>query len=88
MGVGELLHPVAFPRHQPQDAHEGPHVAYAPRFLFQFLPLRRLVDAGEDVRVGVAECTEQGLTPGAFPDHLKQERRAVREAERAAFMTP
>lgn len=87
LGVGEFLHSVAFPRHQPQNTHEGPHVAYAPRLLLQFLPLCRLVDAGEDVRVGITECTEQGLTSGSFPDHLKQETTAAHEAERTVFMT-
>ena len=71
--VGEFLHPVALPRHQPQHAHEGPHVADAPGLLLQLLPLRCLVDAGEDVSIGVAQGEEEGLAPGIFPNHLRQE---------------
>ena len=85
--VGELLHSVALPRHQPQDAHEGPHVADAPRFLLQLLPLCCLVDAGEDVRVGITQCTEQCLTSGIFPNHLKQETEAMQEVEGAVFIS-
>ena len=85
--VGELLHSVALPRHQPQDAHEGPHVAYAPRFLLQLLPLCCLVDAGEDVCVGITQCTEQRLASGIFPNHLKQETEAMQEVEGAVFIS-
>lgn len=71
LGVGELLHAVAFPGHQPQNTHERLDVADAPRLLLQLLPLGRVVDAGEDVRVGVAQPAVQGLVPGVPPDHLK-----------------
>lgn len=78
LGVGEFLHSVALPCHQPQNTHEGSHIAYTSRFLFQFLPLCCLVDAGEDVCVGITQCTEQGLASGIFPNHLKQETTAIR----------
>lgn len=73
LGVGELLSSVALSGHQPQDAHEGPHVADAPGLLLQLLPLRRLVDAGEDVPLGISQRSEQGLAPGVPPNHLGRE---------------
>ena len=74
LGVGEFLHPVALPRHQPEHTHERPHVTYPPRLFLQFFPLCRLVDAGEDVSIRVAQSTEQSLATGIFPNHLEDKR--------------
>lgn len=71
LGVDQLLHPVALPGYEPQDGQEGLDVAEAPLLVLQLLLLSGLVDAGEDVGLGVAEHVEEGLALRMAPKHLE-----------------
>jgi len=78
LGVNKLLDSVTFSSHEPQYGQEGLDVTKAPLLILQLLLLCCLVDAREDVGLGITEHVVEGLILSVLPHHLGQTNSTVK----------
>lgn len=78
LGVNKLLDSVTFSSHEPQDGQEGLDVTKAPLLILQLLLFGCLVDAREDVGLGITEHMVEWLILSVLPHHLGQTNSTVK----------